>query len=94
MKEIRADGIQLSEVVHIIERHEAPILGIMTPMHRNRMDSDLISKVKTKEVDFLKGSQKSKFNVIHGGVLPALNKEKSVRSAKEPNILSGCIGKA
>jgi hypothetical protein len=58
------------------------------------MDCDLISRVKTKEVDFLKGSQKSKFNVIHGGALPALNKEKSVRSAKEPNILSGSIGKA
>ncbi|MFQ6078963.1 MAG: CBS and ACT domain-containing protein [Thermodesulfobacteriota bacterium] len=56
------------EIVSIIDRHEAPILSIMTYVASGRVDCCLIIRVKTKEVDSLvKDLKKAKFKVIYGG---------------------------
>lgn len=56
------------EIVSIIDRHEVPILSIMTYVASGRVDCCLIIRVKTKEVDSLvKDLKKAKFKVIYGG---------------------------
>lgn len=56
------------ELVDIIDRHEIPILSIMTHIVPGRVDCNLIVRVRTREVDSLMGDlKKAKFKVIHGG---------------------------
>jgi acetoin utilization protein AcuB len=56
------------EVVSIIDKHEVPILSIMTYTAPGRVDCDLIVRVKTKEVDpLMRDLKKAKFRVIYGG---------------------------
>lgn len=56
------------EIISIIDRHEVPILSIMTYIPPERVDCDLIIRVRTKEVDSLvKDLKKAKFKVIYGG---------------------------
>lgn len=56
------------ELVDIIDRHEIPILSIMTHIVPGRVDCNLIVRVRTREVDSLIGDlKKAKFKVIHGG---------------------------
>jgi acetoin utilization protein AcuB len=56
------------EIISIIDRHEVPILSIMTYIAPERVDCDLIIRVRTKEVDSLvKDLKKAKFKVIYGG---------------------------
>jgi len=56
------------EVVSIIDRHEVPILSIMTYIPPDRVDCNLIIRVGTKEVDSLmRDLKKAKFKVIYGG---------------------------
>lgn len=55
------------EIISIIDRHEVPILSIMTYIAPERVDCDLIIRVRTKEVDSLvKDLKKAKFKVIYG----------------------------
>ena len=67
------DGISqrfglFKEIVSIIDRHEVPILGIMTYIALGRVDCCLIIRVKTKGVDSLvKDLKKARFKVIYGG---------------------------
>ena len=67
------DGISqrfglFKEIVSIIDRHEVPILGIMTYIALGRVDCCLIIRVKTKDVDSLvKDLKKARFKVIYGG---------------------------
>lgn len=56
------------EIISIIDRHEIPILSIMTYIAPERVDCDLIIRVRTKKVDSLvKDLKKAKFKVMHGG---------------------------
>jgi len=56
------------EIVSIIDKHEVPILSIMTYIPPGRVDCDLIIRVRTKEVDSLiRDLKKAKFKVTHGG---------------------------
>ena len=56
------------EVVSIIDRHEVPILSIMTYIPPDRVDCNLIIRVGTKEVDSLmRDLKKARFKVIYGG---------------------------
>lgn len=56
------------EVVSIIDRHEVPILSIMTHMVPGRVDCCLIIRVKTKEVQPLVADlKKARFKVMYGG---------------------------
>lgn len=56
------------EIISIIDRHEVPILSIMTYIAPERVDCDLIIRVRTKKVDSLvKDLKKAKFKVMHGG---------------------------
>jgi acetoin utilization protein AcuB len=56
------------EVVSVIDKHEVPILSIMTYTAPGRVDCDLIVRVKTKEVDpLMRDLKKAKFRVIYGG---------------------------
>ena len=56
------------EIVSIIDKHEVPILSIMTYIPPGRVDCDLIIRVRTKEVDpLVRDLKKAKFKVIHGG---------------------------
>lgn len=72
----------------IVERHEAPILGIMTPMHRNRMGCDLIVRVKTERVDSLiRDLKKAEFKVIYREVFPLVSKGKSWGLLRNPESL-------
>ena len=53
------------EVVDVIDRHEVPILSIMTYVPPGTVDCNLIIRVKTKEVDPLKRDlKKAKFKVV------------------------------
>jgi acetoin utilization protein AcuB len=53
------------EVVDVIDRHEVPILSFMTYVPPGRVGCNLIIRVKTKEVDFLKRDlKKAKFKVV------------------------------
>jgi acetoin utilization protein AcuB len=56
------------ELIDIIDRHEIPILSIMTHIVPGRVDCNLIVRVRTRDVDALMGDlKKAKFKVIHGG---------------------------
>jgi len=56
------------EVVSIVDKHEVPILSIMTYIVPGRVDCCLIIRVKTKEVDsIVRDLKKAKFKVVHGG---------------------------
>jgi acetoin utilization protein AcuB len=56
------------EIVSIIDKHEVPILSIMTYIPQARVDCDLIIRARTKEVDSLmRDLKKAKFKVTHGG---------------------------
>jgi acetoin utilization protein AcuB len=56
------------EIVSIIDRHEVPLLSIMTYIPPGRVDCCLIIRVKTKEVDSLmRDLKKARFKVIYGG---------------------------
>ena len=56
------------ELVDIIDRHEIPILSIMTHIVPGRVDCNLIVRVRTREVDSLMGDfKRAKFKVIHAG---------------------------
>jgi acetoin utilization protein AcuB len=56
------------ELVDIIDRHEIPILSIMTHMVAGRVDCDLIVRVRTRKLDALmRDLKKAKFKVLHGG---------------------------
>jgi acetoin utilization protein AcuB len=56
------------EVVSVIDKHEVPILSIMTYTAPGRVDCDLIIRVRTKEVDpLMRDLKKAKFKVVHGG---------------------------
>ena len=56
------------EIVSIIDRHEVPILSIMTYIASGRVDCCLIIRVKAKEVDpLVKDLKKANFKVIYGG---------------------------
>ncbi len=56
------------EVVSVIDKHEVPILSMMTYTAPGRVDCDLIIRVKMKEVDpLMRGLKKAKFKVIYGG---------------------------
>jgi len=56
------------ELVDIMDRHEIPILSIMTHIVPGRVDCNLIVRVRTREVDALMGDlKKAKFKVIHAG---------------------------
>jgi acetoin utilization protein AcuB len=56
------------EIVAIIDKHEVPILSIMTYIPRGRVDCDLIIRARTKEVDSLvRDLKKAGFKVTHGG---------------------------
>jgi acetoin utilization protein AcuB len=56
------------EVVSIIDKHEVPIMSIMTHISPGRVDCCLIIRVKTKEVDSLvRDFKKAKFKVMYGG---------------------------
>jgi acetoin utilization protein AcuB len=56
------------EIVSIIDRHEVPLLSIMTYIPPGRVDCCLIIRVKTKEVDSLRRDlKKARFKVIYGG---------------------------
>jgi acetoin utilization protein AcuB len=56
------------EIVSIIDKHEVPILSIMTYIPQGRVDCDLIIRARTKEVDSLmRDLKKAKFKVTHGG---------------------------
>ena len=56
------------EVVSIIDRHEAPILSIMTYIPPGRVDCDLIIRVKSKNVEtIMRDLKKANFRVSYGG---------------------------
>lgn len=56
------------EVVSVIDKHEVPILSMMTYTAPGRVDCDLIIRVRTKEVDpLMRDLKKAKFKVVHGG---------------------------
>ena len=56
------------EIISIIDRYEVPILSIMTYIAPERVDCDLIIRLRTKEVDSLiRDLKKAKFKVIYGG---------------------------
>jgi len=56
------------EIVSIIDKHEVPILSIMTYILPGRVDCDLIIRARTKEVDSLmRDLKKARFKVTHGG---------------------------
>jgi len=56
------------EVVSIIDKHEIPILSIMTHVVPGKVDCCLIIRVKTKEVDALaRDFKKANFKVMYGG---------------------------
>jgi len=56
------------EVVSVIDKHEVPILSIMTYTAPGRVDCDLIIRVRTKEVDLvMRDLKKAKFKVVYGG---------------------------
>ena len=56
------------EIVSIIDKHEVPILSIMTYIPPGRVDCDLIIRARTKEVDSLmRDLKKARFKVTHGG---------------------------
>ena len=56
------------EIVSIIDKHEVPILSIMTYIPPGRVDCDLIIRARTKEVDSLmRDFKKARFKVTHGG---------------------------
>jgi acetoin utilization protein AcuB len=56
------------EVVSVIDKHEVPILSIMTYTAPGRVDCDLIIRVRTKEVDpLMRDLKKAKFKAVHGG---------------------------
>jgi acetoin utilization protein AcuB len=75
------------EVVSIIDKHEVPILSIMTYVPPVRVDCNLIIRVKTKEVDSLISDlKKAKFRVIHRRTFPVVEKEISVGIATESEI--------
>jgi acetoin utilization protein AcuB len=76
------------EVVSIIDRHEIPILSIMTHIPPGRVDCNLIIRVRSERVDSLiTDLKKANFKVIYRKEFPALSKETSVRSAKPSRIL-------
>jgi acetoin utilization protein AcuB len=53
------------EIISIIDRYEVPILSIMTYIAPERVDCDLIIRLRTKEVDSLiRDLKKAKFKVI------------------------------
>ena len=55
------------EIVSIIDKHEVPILSIMTYVPPGRVDCDLIIRARTREVDSLLGDlKKANFKVSHG----------------------------
>ncbi len=57
-----------NEVVSVIDKHEVPILSIMTYTAPGRVDCDLIIRVRTKEVDpLMRDLKKAKFKVVYGG---------------------------
>lgn len=56
------------EVVSVIDKHEVPILSIMTYTAPGRVDCDLIIRVRTKEVGpLMRDLKEGKFRVVHGG---------------------------
>ena len=56
------------EVVSIIDKHEIPILSIMTHVVPGKADCCLIIRVKTKEIDALaRDFKKANFKVKYGG---------------------------
>jgi acetoin utilization protein AcuB len=56
------------EVVSIIDRHEVPILSIMTYIPPDRVDCNLIIRVRTKQVgSLMRDLKKAKFKAIYGG---------------------------
>ncbi len=56
------------EIVSIIDRHEVPVMSIMTYIPPGRVDCDLIVRVRTKEVDSLvRDFKKANLKVIYGG---------------------------
>ena len=56
------------EVVSVIDKHEVPILSIMTYTAPGRVDCDLIIRVRTKEADpLMRDLKKAKLRVVHGG---------------------------
>jgi hypothetical protein len=74
-------------VVDIIERHEAPILSMMTYVPPGRVDCELIVRVKTERVDSLiRDLKKAEFKVIYREVFPLVSKGKSLGVAKESKI--------
>ncbi len=57
-----------NEVVSVIDKHEVPILSIMTYTAPGRVDCDLIIRVRTKDVDpLMRDLKKAKFKVVYGG---------------------------
>lgn len=56
------------EVASVIDKHEVPILSIMTYTAPGRVDCDLIIRVRTNEVDpLMRDLKKAKFKVVYGG---------------------------
>lgn len=57
-----------NEVASVIDKHEVPILSIMTYTAPGRVDCDLIIRVRTKDVDpLMRDLKKAKFKVVYGG---------------------------
>jgi acetoin utilization protein AcuB len=57
-----------NEIVSIIDKHEVPILSIMTHITPGRVDCWLIIRVKTKEIDpLVRDLKKANFKVMYGG---------------------------
>lgn len=56
-----------NEVASVIDKHEVPILSIMTYTAPGRVDCDLIIRVRTKDVDpLMRDLKKAKFKVVYG----------------------------
>jgi acetoin utilization protein AcuB len=75
------------EVISIIDRHEVPILSIMTYIPPDRVDCNLIIRVKAKKVDSLIGDlKKAKFRVIDWKAFAVVEKGKLAGIVTEPEI--------
>jgi acetoin utilization protein AcuB len=76
------------EVADIIDRHEVPILSIMSYRAPGRVDSNLIIRVKTKEVDSLvKDLKKAKFKVMYQRAFPIVRKGKLTEMPTESKLV-------
>lgn len=74
-------------VVDVIDRHEVPILSIMTYVAPGRVDCNLIIRVRTERVDSLVSDLKrAKFKVVYRKPPVGVGKQRLGGSAKESRV--------